>query len=153
MQQQGLDLSASGELELTSASNVVFNSMPVMHVNESDSAEIGCVGNQPVSSGFSGEVFSKSCPEPVSGGNSHWVYPNKSVDPSYLNYGYNGSKTFSPHWSNEAVNEALEVSCCNLYLARRFVNCILSRFELTFANVNLLGMSGRREMLLKLCFE
>ncbi|KAK0576813.1 hypothetical protein LWI29_023672 [Acer saccharum] len=107
VRQQDLDLHASGELELTSASNVSFSSMPTMHINEPGSVEARSMQNQPVLTDLAGGVFSKSFSEPVVSDSSYWAYTNKDVDPSYQNEGYGQSKIFYAHWSVEAVNEAL----------------------------------------------
>ncbi|KAH7567896.1 hypothetical protein ACOSP7_009869 [Xanthoceras sorbifolium] len=105
--QQGLDLHASNELELTSASNVAFSSMPTMHINEPDSVEARSMQNQPVLPDLAGRVFSKSCPDPVVGDSPYWAYTNKNWNLYHQNEGYGQSKIFAAHWSVEAVNEAL----------------------------------------------
>ncbi|KAK2659550.1 hypothetical protein Ddye_006083 [Dipteronia dyeriana] len=107
VRQQDLELRASDEIELTSASNVSFSSMPTMHINEPGSVEARNMQNQPVLPDLAGGVFPESCPEPVVSYSSYWAYTNKDVDPSQQNEGYGQSKIFAAHWSVEAVIEAL----------------------------------------------
>ncbi|XP_028085092.1 DIS3-like exonuclease 2 isoform X1 [Camellia sinensis] len=90
--------SPSNMERLPKASNVAFNSLPTMDINEQEAPQEGNMQNQQVfSADFGGRKFSKSCPETLVCEESMWSYANKDL-----------RKYFAPHWSVEAVNEALE---------------------------------------------
>ncbi|KAG8633087.1 hypothetical protein MANES_18G075000v8 [Manihot esculenta] len=103
---------------LTSASNVAFNSMPTMHIIE----EV----EHALQSDLEGEPLSNSCPEPIVGGVPHRRCSNKDVFPFDQFGGGAQGKIFAPHWSVEAINEALEKG--NAFKALFHVNAH-NRFE------------------------
>ncbi|XP_075648491.1 DIS3-like exonuclease 2 [Castanea sativa] len=105
--EHALDLCPSIEHELTRASDVGFSSMPTMHICEkANPMEEQNIPNQHVSD-FGHRVMSQSCPEPVfyrgSPGTSknNYMFPSPHIEGSQKKY-------FDPHWSMEAVNEALK---------------------------------------------
>lgn len=109
--QQGLDLQHSSELD-TRASDATFSSMPTIHINEAGSAVPGSTQSQLLSpTDLGGRIISsRSCPDPVANDGSCWAYTNKNDNASHQAEEYAQRKLFAPHWSTEAVNEALEVS-------------------------------------------
>lgn len=107
--EHALDLCPPIEHELTRASDVGFSSMPTMRICEQvNPMEEQNIPNQHVSD-FGHRVMSQSCPEPVfyrgSPGTSknNYMFPSPHIEGSQKKY-------FDPHWSMEAVNEALKVS-------------------------------------------
>ncbi|KAJ7965601.1 DIS3-like exonuclease 2 [Quillaja saponaria] len=97
--QPGFDMHSLNEQGLSTASDVAFNSMPPMHINElADTLE---VQNMQI---HGQGVFSSSCHEPISCGTS----TDKYALP-YHQIGVCAQRSyFSPHWSMDAVNKALE---------------------------------------------
>lgn len=92
---------------VTRASNVAFVSMPSMHVYERP--ELDGTKRMDDQHGFPadfrGRMFSKSCPEPLACGSLPGTFANGEmlgVEASALR------RLFAPHWSIDAVNEALE---------------------------------------------
>lgn len=107
--QQDLDLHPLSEQDPTGASTVTFSSMPTMHINEEESAESGSTQSQLLlATDLCGSIISRSCPEPIANDSYCWAYTNKDDNPSHQSEAR--CKIFAPHWSMEAVNEALEVS-------------------------------------------
>ncbi|XP_021660042.2 DIS3-like exonuclease 2 isoform X2 [Hevea brasiliensis] len=98
--QPELDAHALCEHGLTSVSNVAFNSMPTMHINE----EVEHI----LPSDLGGQTFSKSCAEPIAGGVPLGRCMNKDLLPFYHFDDNSRGKIFAPHWSMEATNEAVE---------------------------------------------
>ncbi|KAF2291432.1 hypothetical protein GH714_024024 [Hevea brasiliensis] len=98
--QPELDAHALCEHGLTSVSNVAFNSMPTMHINE----EVEHI----LPSDLGGQTFSRSCPEPMAGGVPLGRCMNKDLLPFYHFDDNSRGKIFAPHWSMEATNEAVE---------------------------------------------
>ncbi|XP_030933595.1 DIS3-like exonuclease 2 [Quercus lobata] len=105
--EHALDLCPPIEHELTRASDVGFSSMPTMRICEQvNPMEEQNIPNQHVSD-FGHRVMSQSCPEPVfyrgSPGTSknNYMFPSPHIEGSQKKY-------FDPHWSMEAVNEALK---------------------------------------------
>ena len=78
--------------------NVSFNSLPTMHIND-----------QGAKFGYGMKVYSKSCPIPGMYGESSGLDVDGDFFPPYLE-GCNKQKRFDPHWSLDAIKEALEVS-------------------------------------------
>lgn len=76
--------------------NVSFNSLPPMHIND-----------QGAKLDYGMKVYSKSCPTPGMYGESSGLYDDGDFIPPYLE-GCNKLKRFDPHWSPDAVKEALE---------------------------------------------
>ncbi|GAB4861373.1 hypothetical protein Ancab_036535 [Ancistrocladus abbreviatus] len=76
--------------------NVAFSSLPTMHI-----------GKQAAKSDAAMKNFSKSCPTPIEFGEPANLTRNMDVVPSHLVEGQQ-KHFFDPHWSLEAVNEALE---------------------------------------------
>lgn len=118
--QGGVGSNVPSEHGLAKASNIGFNSMPTMHINEQvKPTEVGNMQNQHLfPSRFVESVFSKSCPVPISSQDPvalnkehlpfHSTVLNKDYLPSQQTEGYAQRKYFAQHWSVEAVNEALE---------------------------------------------
>lgn len=75
---------------------VSFNSLPPMHINDQGAK---------LDDGM--KVYSKSCPTPGMYGDSSGLYGDGDLIPPYLE-GCHRLKRFDPHWSPEAVKEALE---------------------------------------------
>ncbi|KAM4069916.1 hypothetical protein ACB094_12G126100 [Castanea mollissima] len=103
----GWDMCPSIEHELTRASDVGFSSMPTMHICEkANPMEEQNIPNQHVSD-LGHRVMSQSCPEPVfyrgspGTSKSNYMFPSPHIEGSQKKY-------FDPHWSMEAVNEALK---------------------------------------------
>uniref|UniRef100_A0A7C9EB15 DIS3-like exonuclease 2 n=1 Tax=Opuntia streptacantha TaxID=393608 RepID=A0A7C9EB15_OPUST len=76
--------------------NVSFNSLPTMHIND-----------QGAKFGYGMKVYSKSCPIPGMYGESSGLDDDGDFFPPYLE-GCNKQKRFDPHWSLDAIKEALE---------------------------------------------
>lgn len=93
---------------LTGVSDVAFYSMPTIISEQVDSMELLSLRNQCVSD-FGRRVFSQSCPEPLACGGLPGTFTNKDLFPVPHIEG-SQKKYFDPHWSTEAVNEALKVS-------------------------------------------
>lgn len=96
----------SNEQQLSRASNIAFNSLPTMRVNEQAATQEGIsMQNQHFfPSDFGDRMYSKSCPVTVTCEESIGSIGTKdSLLPRQRNF-------FAPHWSSESVNEALEVS-------------------------------------------
>ncbi|KAK9271327.1 hypothetical protein L1049_026917 [Liquidambar formosana] len=106
----GVGSDPSSEHGVTKASDVAFNSMPTMHINEQvDLMEVGNTHSQhQFPSDLGGRTGSKSCPVPIACQEPIGSFTNKDFLPSQQIEGYAQSKYFAPHWSMEAVNEALE---------------------------------------------
>ncbi|KAF2296667.1 hypothetical protein GH714_001036 [Hevea brasiliensis] len=98
--QPELDSHVLSEPGLTSASNVTFNSMPTMHINE----EV----EHALPSDLGWQAFSSSCPEPIADGVSLGRCMNRDLFPFDRLDGNARGKIFAPYWSMEAINEALE---------------------------------------------
>jgi DIS3-like exonuclease 2 len=106
--QQVVYMHHPNEHGLTGVSNVAFYSMPTMHISEqADSVELLSIPNQRVSD-FGRRAFSLSCPEPLACG-LPGTFTNKDLFP-FPHIEGSRKKYFDPHWSMEAVNEALKVS-------------------------------------------
>lgn len=94
----------SNEQQLSRASNIAFNSLPTMRVNEQAATQEGIsMQNQHFfPSDFGDRMYSKSCPVTVTCEESIGSIGTKdSLLPRQRNF-------FAPHWSSESVNEALE---------------------------------------------
>ncbi|KDP32771.1 hypothetical protein JCGZ_12063 [Jatropha curcas] len=98
--QPELDAHGPDENRLTSASNVAFNSMPIMHIHEQVEPLLP--------SALGGQVFSNSCPEPFAAGVPFETCVNKDALTFYQFDGNARGKIFTPYWSTDAINEALE---------------------------------------------
>lgn len=99
------NLCSPNEQGLSKASNVAFISMPLMHIDKQ--AEPGDLQIVPM---HGGGVDAKSFSEPASCRGSSGTNKNKDSVPCGQ-IGLCGQKNyFSPHWSVEAVEKALEVS-------------------------------------------
>ncbi|KAF8411801.1 hypothetical protein HHK36_004360 [Tetracentron sinense] len=109
--QFGLEVHASDDHGLTRASNVAFNSLPTMHVTGvAASVEVGSMQGQHVfPSDLDEKLFSKSCPEKICREVASGSFLNKEFLHSHQSEGCDMQrKYFAPHWSVEAVNEALK---------------------------------------------
>lgn len=108
--QGGLETDPLDNHGLHKASDVAFTSLPTMHLNEQAlRAEVGSMNNQHIfPSDPSGGMCSKSCPVPIDCEQSIQSFTNKNVLSPYQDEGCAQRKYFTPHWSTEAVNEALE---------------------------------------------
>ena len=115
--QGGLETDPLDNHGLHKASDVAFTSLPTMHLNEQAlHAEVGSMNNQHIfPSDPSGGMCSKSCPVPIDCEQSIQSFTNKNVLSPYQDEGCAQRKYFTPHWSTEAVNEALEVSLRMLF--------------------------------------
>ncbi|WCJ44609.1 DIS3-like exonuclease 2 [Euphorbia peplus] len=89
----GQGLSEEG---MACASNVAFNSMPAMRINEQI--------EHPLPLDVDGQVFSNSCPQPINGG---VPFGTTSRERNQVNGNARG-KLFTPYWSGQAVDDALE---------------------------------------------
>lgn len=106
LNQQGVNVCSPNEQGLSRASNVAFISMPPMHINE----QVEPVNLQNVQM-HGGGTDSKSFSEPTGCRGSSGTTNNKnkdSVASSQIGL-YAQRNYFSPHWSIEAVEKALEV--------------------------------------------
>ncbi|XP_062098740.1 DIS3-like exonuclease 2 isoform X2 [Humulus lupulus] len=105
LRQHKLETRPLDEHGFSNASNVAFNSMPPMHINGQANLEDMQSAQNRIShpSDPCGKMFSKSCFEPVICEGSCKGFPSQ-----HLMEGYAQKKFFSPHWSLEAVNDALE---------------------------------------------
>uniref|UniRef100_A0A3N7GG35 DIS3-like exonuclease 2 n=1 Tax=Populus trichocarpa TaxID=3694 RepID=A0A3N7GG35_POPTR len=90
-----LDANPIREHGPTTASGIVYSSMPTMHANEQL--------EDLVPSDRGGSMLAKPCPESIVGGGLN----GKSL-PFHQFEGQAQSKIFAPYWSMETVNEALE---------------------------------------------
>ncbi|CBI19050.3 unnamed protein product, partial [Vitis vinifera] len=108
--QGGLETDPLDNHGLHKASDVAFTSLPTMHLNEQAlHAEVGSMNNQHIfPSDPSGGMCSKSCPVPIDCEQSIQSFTNKNVLSPYQDEGCAQRKYFTPHWSTEVVNEALE---------------------------------------------
>lgn len=105
--QLGLGIYHLNDDELTRES--AFCSMPTMHISQqADFMEAQGMSNH-CGSDIGRRVFSQSCPEPVTRGGSPGTFTDKDL---FLFPHIEGSqrKYFDPHWSMDAVDEALMVS-------------------------------------------
>ncbi|KAJ4962696.1 hypothetical protein NE237_022635 [Protea cynaroides] len=111
-QYHGLDVQTSDDHGLATASDVTFHSLPTMHVNgETAARELGSMPNEqlfPSDGEFT--MLSKSWPEPICNDGKDGSFLNEEYIYSHRNEGYAGMlrKIFPPHWTVEAVNEAIE---------------------------------------------
>ncbi|KAE9595923.1 hypothetical protein Lal_00031034 [Lupinus albus] len=104
--QQGLNVTTLTEPGLSRALNVDIVSMPTMHIN--DQVESFVLQDAQMHSGGTG---SKKKYEPTVCGGSSGTTTNKKKEESVpcSQIGHHGQRTcFSPHWSTEAVEKALE---------------------------------------------
>jgi hypothetical protein len=128
--QQGVYMHHPNEHGLTGVSDVAFYSMPSMHISEQvDSLELLSIPNQCVSD-FGRRVFSQSCPEPLACGGFPGTFTNKDLCP-FPHIEGSQNFFFDPHWSMEAVNEALKVSLktrCNICL--NICTCVAGEWKL-----------------------
>jgi len=100
-----VNVCSPNEQGLSKSSNVAFNSMPPMHINEQ--VEPGDLRIVPM---YDGGIDSKSFSEPTGCRGSSVINKNKDSVPCGQ-IGLSGQKNyFSPHWSVEAVEKELEVS-------------------------------------------
>ncbi|XP_065040390.1 DIS3-like exonuclease 2 [Musa acuminata AAA Group] len=83
-----------------SASDIAFNSLPPMHFN--GDGNFGGSNSTFPPAGVIGEEISKSCPSPASS------VPAKEVPAAVAAPLRNSKKYFAPHWSEQAVEEAIE---------------------------------------------
>ncbi|TKY56187.1 DIS3 exonuclease 2 [Spatholobus suberectus] len=98
-----VNVCSPNEQGLSNASNVAFISMPPMHINEQ--VEPGDLRIVPM---YGGGIDSKSFSEPAGWRGSSGTNKNKDSVPCGQ-IGLSGQKNyFSPHWSLEAVEKALE---------------------------------------------
>lgn len=97
------------EQQLGKASYVAFNSLPIMHINGQVGLQEGVSGQnqQPFPSDYGGTMFSKSCPEPITGEISVRSHVKKDYFLPDKNEYHAQRKYFFPHWTTEAVNGAL----------------------------------------------
>ncbi|PON59824.1 Nucleic acid-binding, OB-fold containing protein [Parasponia andersonii] len=108
--QHKLEICPPDEIGFANASNVAFNSLPPIHIN----GRANQVNMQSSQNGIShpsdpgGKMFSKSCPESLTYKASSYSFMNKGFPSPYLMENYAQKNFFSPHWSLEAVNDALE---------------------------------------------
>lgn len=97
------------------ASNFPFSSLPTMHINEQENHEdVQSLENQhslPCDPGR--RVIANSCPESVACGESPGIFILKDFPPHHIE-GYARRKYFTPHWSMEATNDAIEVNLLGL---------------------------------------
>ncbi|KAK7321038.1 hypothetical protein VNO77_31146 [Canavalia gladiata] len=91
------------EQGLSKASNVAFISMPPIHINEQ--VETGDLQNMLL---HGGGIDSKSFSEPTGCRGSSGINKNKDSVPCSQLGPFSQRSYFSPHWSAEAVEEALE---------------------------------------------
>ncbi|XP_009403071.2 DIS3-like exonuclease 2 [Musa acuminata AAA Group] len=85
---------------LISASEIAFTSLPAMHLN-GDVDVAGLNSTSPPAGVVGGEI-SKSCPLPASS------FPVDEVNVGVAAPPRNSKKYFDPHWSDQAVEEAIE---------------------------------------------
>ncbi|XP_008219749.1 PREDICTED: DIS3-like exonuclease 2 isoform X1 [Prunus mume] len=94
---------------MNKASNFPFSSLPTMHINEQENPEdVQSLENQhslPCDPGR--RVFANSCPESVACGESPGIFIRKDFPPHHIE-GYARRKYFTPYWSMEATNDAIE---------------------------------------------
>lgn len=96
----------SNEQQLPRASNIAFNSLPTMHMNEqvATQEDISLQNQHFFSSDHGGRMYSKSCPVTVTCEESTGsIGSNDFLLPHQRNF-------FASHWPSESVDEALEVS-------------------------------------------
>lgn len=89
------------DASLISASEIAFTSLPAMHLN-GDVDVAGLNSTSPPAGVVGGEI-SKSCPLPASS------FPVDEVNVGVAAPPRNSKKYFDPHWSDQAVEEAIEV--------------------------------------------
>lgn len=99
----------SNEQPLPKASNVAFVSLPKMLMNgQVEMQEVGTENQRTSQPSFGEQTFSKSCPEPcVSEAPMNSPLKKDVFLSNQIEY-HAQRKVFTPHWSMEAVNEALE---------------------------------------------
>ncbi|XP_048332455.2 DIS3-like exonuclease 2 isoform X2 [Ziziphus jujuba] len=109
LKQQKLEAHPQNDNILMNASNVAFKSLPTMHINEQASPEdVQILQNRnPQSSEPGGRILSKSCPEPISCEESSESFMNKDFSTHQME-SCAQKKYFAPHWSLNAVNDAIE---------------------------------------------
>lgn len=94
----------SNEQQLPRASNIAFNSLPTMHMNEqvATQEDISLQNQHFFSSDHGGRMYSKSCPVTVTCEESTGsIGSNDFLLPHQRNF-------FASHWPSESVDEALE---------------------------------------------
>ncbi|KAI9106402.1 hypothetical protein K1719_021930 [Acacia pycnantha] len=101
LRQQEIKICSPNEQGLSRASNVSFTSMPPLHFNERQKDPLDLQNIQRNGGG----VWSKSCSEPV---DSSITYTNKDLVPSGQTEVCVQRNYYSPHWSMETVEKALE---------------------------------------------
>ncbi|CAL5427632.1 unnamed protein product [Camellia sinensis] len=96
------------EQQLPGACDVAFNSLPTIHINEQIAPqEVRSMQNQLLfSSDSGGRMLLKSYPKTIACEESMGLYASKDFLMSQQTC--HQRKYFSPHWSVESVNEALE---------------------------------------------
>ncbi|CAN6583898.1 unnamed protein product [Malus baccata var. baccata] len=107
LKQPQLDMHPPYEHGMIKASNLAFNSLPTMHINEQVNHEdVQILVNQhSLPCDPAGRFISNSCPEPVACGGSPGMF--KDFPPHHTE-SCARRKCFTSHWSMEAVNDALE---------------------------------------------
>lgn len=112
LRQHRLETRPLDEHGFANASNVAFNSLPPMHITRQANVEDMQSSENQIShpSDPGGKVFSKSCPESLTYEGSSDSFTNKGFPSPHQMEAYAQKKSFSPHWSLEAINEASEVN-------------------------------------------
>ncbi|GKU87678.1 hypothetical protein SLEP1_g2040 [Rubroshorea leprosula] len=101
--QQGSEKHVPNEERPAKASNIAFNSMPIMHINETELGGVSSAQDEYVGD----RMFSKSWPEPIvqdrsSGTDTYSFFHSQQIEASTQR------KLFVRHWPVEAVTDALE---------------------------------------------
>ncbi|KAK4276759.1 hypothetical protein QN277_014870 [Acacia crassicarpa] len=101
LRQQEIKICSPNEQGLSTATNVSFTSVPPLHFNEHqmDPPDLQTIQRN------GGGVCSKPCSEPV---DSSIIHTNKDLVPSGQTGVYVQRNYYSPHWSMEIVEKALE---------------------------------------------
>lgn len=112
LRQHKLETCPPDEHGFANASNVAFSSLPPMHINGRANLEDMQNSQNQIShpSDPDGKMFSKSCSESITYEGSSDSFMNQGFPSPFRMEGHAQKKYFSPHWSLEAINDALEVS-------------------------------------------
>lgn len=143
LKQQEVKICSPNEQGLSRASNVAFTSMPPMHINEHQMDPVG-LQNMEL---HNGGVCSKSCSEPVG---SSGTCANEVLFPSNQTGVSAQRNYYSPHWSNEAVEKALEVRTLVGFCLLKMSSCN-NCYQITFVYL-FIFFPCRRVKFLKPCF-
>lgn len=132
--QLGVYVCSPNEQRLSKASNVTFISTPPMHIN--DQVELVDLQNMQM---HVGGIDSKSFPEPTGYNGSSGNNKKKDSVPCIQSGLCAQRNYFSPYWSLEAVEKALEVSSIVIVISHKCIFIDNMKLLLLFFNIITFG--------------